>query len=152
MVVSEKQNPNLIIEKADFNDYGQIMEVWESSVKATHDFLKQEDFEFYKKVIPTNYLPNLEIYVLRSAEKIVGFIGISEKNIDMLFISGEQRRKGYGKILLEYAIEHFDAKAVEVNEQNTPAIKFYGKFGFKIISRSEKDAENKDYPVLRLER
>ncbi len=74
MVISEKQKSNLIIEKADFNDYGQIMEVWESSVKATHDFLKQEDFEFYRK------------------------------------------------------------------------------FGFKIMSRSEKDSENKGYPILKMGR
>ncbi len=143
---------NLIIEKANFNDYRQIMEVWESSVKATHDFLKQEDFEFYKKIIPTNYLPNLDVYVLRSGEKIVGFVGISKKNIEMLFISGEQRGKGYGKILLEYAIDNFNANTVEVNEQNTQAVGFYRKFGFKIISRSEKDSENKDYPILKLER
>ncbi len=148
----DRQKSNLIIEKANFNDYGQIMEVWESSVKATHDFLKQEDFEFYKKVIPTNYLPNLDVYILRSVEKTVGFVGISEKNIEMLFISGEQRGRGYGKILLEYAIDNFNANTIEVNEQNTQAIAFYKKLGFKMISRSEKDSENKGYPVLILER
>lgn len=30
------------IVKAYTEDYNRIMEVWESSVKATHDFLKQE--------------------------------------------------------------------------------------------------------------
>ncbi len=143
---------NLIIERANYDDYKQIMEVWESSVKATHDFLRQEDFEFYKKIIPADYLPNLDVYVLRLAEKTVGFIGVLEKNIEMLFISGEQRGKGYGKILLEYAIDNFNANTVEVNEQNTQAIGFYKKFGFGIISRSEKDSENKDYPVLKLEK
>ncbi len=148
----DRQKSNLIIEKADSNDYGQIMEVWESSVKATHDFLKQEDFEFYKKVIPTNYLPNLDVYILRSVEKTVGFVGISEKNIEMLFILGEQIGKGYGKILLEYAIDNFNANTIEVNEQNTQAIAFYKKLGFKMISRSEKDSENKGYPILKMGR
>lgn len=50
-------------------DYDQIMEVWKSSVKATHDFLKQEDFEFYQNAIPNNYLPNLDVYLLRLSKK-----------------------------------------------------------------------------------
>lgn len=47
-------------------------------------------------------------------------------------------------------MDNFNANTVEVNEQNKQATGFYRKFGFKIISRSEKDSENKDYPVLKL--
>ncbi|WP_262694261.1 GNAT family protein [Chryseobacterium daecheongense] len=39
------------IRLAQPKDYPRIMEIWESSVKATHDFLKEEDFNYFKKVI-----------------------------------------------------------------------------------------------------
>lgn len=41
-------------------DYSWLMTVWESSVKATQYFLKIEDFEFYKKIIP-DYFPNVDM-------------------------------------------------------------------------------------------
>lgn len=142
----------ITITKYISDDYEQIMEVWESSVSATHHFLKKEDFEFYKNIIPKNYLSYLDLYVICLSEKIVGFMGSSGKNLEMLFVSGEQRGKGYGKMLLEYAIKNFDVKTVEVNEENMQALGFYKKLGFKVISRLDKDSENKDYPILKLER
>lgn len=113
------------IVKANSDDYDRIMEVWESSVKATHDFLKQEDFEFYRSSIPNNYLPNLDVYVLRSNKKIIGFMSVLEGNLEMLFIDGNLRGKGYGRIMLEYAIQQLNATKVDVNEQNKQAVDFY---------------------------
>ncbi|SFN19582.1 putative acetyltransferase [Paenimyroides ummariense] len=52
------------IRKADKKDYSRIMEIWESSVIATHDFLKQEDFELFKNLIPDEFLPQLNVFVI----------------------------------------------------------------------------------------
>lgn len=139
------------ITKASFKDYDQIMAVWESSVKATHDFLKQEDFEYYKHTIPNNYLPNLDVYVLRTDNKIVGFMSVSEGNLEMLFIAGDLRGKGYGRTLLEYAIQNLNASKVDVNEQNTQAVEFYKQVGFEVVGRTDKDSEGSDYPILKME-
>lgn len=140
----------LEIRKAHPENYNQIMEVWESSVKASHYFLRPHDFEYYKKIIPTDYLPNLNVYILCSAKQISGFIGVSGEDLEMLFIAGDLRGKGYGKKLLNYAIQNLNIKKVDVNEQNQQAIGFYGKFSFKIIGRSPKDGAGKDYPILHL--
>ncbi|OTN89431.1 hypothetical protein A5819_001923 [Enterococcus sp. 7E2_DIV0204] len=35
--------------KANKEDYRSIIKIWERSVKNTHDFLSEEDFNFYKK-------------------------------------------------------------------------------------------------------
>lgn len=142
---------NIDIVKANSEDYDRIMAVWESSVKATHDFLKQEDFEFYRSSIPNNYLPNLDVYVLRSNKKIIGFMSVLEGNLEMLFIEGDLRGKGYGRILLEYAIQQLNTTKVDVNEQNGQAVEFYKRFGFKVVNRTDKDSEGKDYPILNLE-
>lgn len=138
------------IERAAVNDYSRIVNVWESSVKATHHFLKTEDFEYYKKIMPTDFFPNVDLYILRVKKRIVGFIGVSEENLEMLFVEEDSIGKGYGKILLNYAIQELNVKRLDVNEQNVQAIGFYEKFGFKIAGRSEKDSMNKDYPILHL--
>jgi ribosomal protein S18 acetylase RimI-like enzyme len=138
------------IQKGEKNDYSQLMAVWESSVKATHLFLKPEDFEFYKKIIP-DYFPNVDLYVVRSGETINAFMGISGDNLEMLFVSADLRGKGYGKSLLMYALDNLNVKRVDVNEQNMQALGFYERFGFKVIGRSEKDLMSKDYPILKME-
>jgi putative acetyltransferase len=140
----------LKIERYTSADYSEIMIIWESSVKATHDFLNNDDFVFYKNMMPIEYLPRVDLYILLLDEKIVGFIGIHEEKLEMLFIAGDQRNKGYGKILLNYAVKNLSIKKVDVNEQNIQAIGFYKRFGFKIIGHSEKDAMNKNYPILYL--
>lgn len=37
-----------------------------------------------------------------------------------------------------------------VNEQNTQAVRFYKKIGFKVMGRSEMDDLGKPYPLLNL--
>lgn len=137
------------IQRGVTEDYEQLAQVWESSVKATHHFLSPEDFEFYKKSLP-DFFSQVELYVIRSGAEIMAFMGIAGKSLEMLFVSDQERGKGYGKRLLEYAVVRLRIVRVDVNEQNSQALGFYEKFGFKTVGRSEKDASGKDYPVLHL--
>ena len=50
-----------MISSADKNDYPILIKVWESAVRATHDFLSDEDFEFYKAHIPI-YFKHVSLY------------------------------------------------------------------------------------------
>ncbi|MDF9829699.1 GNAT family N-acetyltransferase [Parabacteroides sp. PF5-6] len=140
---------NYQIQKGEEADYDQLAAIWESSVKATHHFLKPEDFEFFKQAVP-GYFPQVDLHVLRSGTEIVAFMGISDDNLEMLFVSAEARGQGYGKQLLKYAIDNLQVTKVDVNEQNTQAVGFYERFGFHVIARSEKDSTGKDYPILHL--
>jgi putative acetyltransferase len=58
--------------------------------------------------------------------------------------------KGLGKKLTDFAISKLNADKVDVNEQNTQAVKFYEKLGFKAYERTAKDDQGKDYPLLRM--
>ena len=139
-----------MISPANKNDYPVLIDVWESAVKATHDFLSDEDFEFYKTHIPI-YFEHVSLYIYRDKEHVIkGFLGVSDDSIEMLFVDNESRGTGVGKILLNYAINTLNARRVDVNEQNTQALKFYYYFGFKEIDRSEYDGEGKGYPILHL--
>lgn len=131
-------------------DYPRIMEIWESAVKATHDFLAEEDFTYFKEVIPRDYLPNLEVYLIIINEKPQGFASVAEGNLEMLFIHDSARGKGLGKKLYEFMKAKTGLTKVDVNEQNPQAIGFYEKMGFKTIGRSEKDGSGKEYPIIHM--
>jgi len=140
------------IDKATKNDYDEIVRIWESSVKATHHFLKEEDFLLFKKMIPEKYLPEANLYCISDENNIKhGFIGVSDDSLDMLFVDSDSMGKGYGKALLKFALDELKITKLDVNEQNENAFGFYKKFGFEAISRSEKDSMGKDYPILHLE-
>ncbi|HAP8329216.1 TPA: GNAT family N-acetyltransferase, partial [Enterococcus faecium] len=47
---------------ANKNDYKLVLEIWEKSVKQTHDFLAEADFNFYKAIIPEN-LDEVKLYL-----------------------------------------------------------------------------------------
>lgn len=130
-------------------DYFQLMSVWESSVKATHHFLKAEDFKFYKNILP-DYFPCLDMYVLRLQDEIIAFMGLSGERLEMLFVSAKSRGMGCGRVLMEHAISRLGVTKVDVNEQNHLAVGFYEKFGCRVVDRSEKDSMEKNYPILHL--
>lgn len=135
---------------ATSEDYPRIMEIWESAVKATHDFLSEEDFNYFKEIIPRDYLPNLDVYLISQNEKTQGFASVADGNLEMLFIHNDMRGKGLGKKLYEFMKEKNRLTKVDVNEQNPQAIGFYEKLGFKQTGRSEKDSSGKNYPIIHM--
>ena len=143
-----KQNIDLI-KKSEYQD---VVAVWEASVRATHHFLKEEDIAYFKPLILNTYLDAVQLRCVRNEEqKIVGFIGVAEHNLEMLFIHPDYRGKKIGKVLLEYAINHLHVTKVDVNEQNEQAFGFYQHCGFEVIGRSELDSLGKPYPTLHLQ-
>ena len=138
-----------MVRKVEERDYSRLREICESAVVHTHDFLATEDFEFYKINLP-NYFPHVTLFGFEIDKQLVGFVGVAEQNLEMLFIHNDFRRKGVGKTLLDFSIQELDVKSVDVNEQNKQAVDFYLMQGFNVVSRSEKDEEGKYYPILHM--
>lgn len=133
------------------SDYKEITDVWQASVKATHHFLPSDFTENLREQVETVYLPMVQLYCAKNEDgKILGFLGVTDQKIEMLFLDPDARGKGIGKQLTEFAIQTLKANAVDVNEQNEQAVRFYLKMGFKQIGRSEKDGQGNDYPILHL--
>lgn len=134
-------------------EYPEVVRVWEASVRATHYFLKEEDIVLFRRLIPEQYLDAVRLYAVRDASSaILGFLGASGDNIEMLFIHPDARGKGIGSALLRYAADELHLSRVDVNEQNEQAVGFYRRMGFSVVSRSERDGMGKPYPLLHLER
>ncbi|WP_163836034.1 GNAT family N-acetyltransferase [Spartinivicinus ruber] len=141
------------IDVVDRADYIEIVDVWEASVRATHDFLSEKDIQFFKPKILNEYLKAVEqLWCVKNSEGgIIGFLGVADGNIEMLFILPECRGKGIGKLLINYAVHELGANKVDVNEQNLQAVGFYTHLGFKTINRSSVDGLGKPYPLLHMQ-
>nr|WP_315033083.1 GNAT family N-acetyltransferase [uncultured Chryseobacterium sp.] len=138
-----------MIRKIEAADYPCLMKIWESAVLHTHDFLKEEDFIYYKENIPL-YFEHVSLLGFEEKNKLVGFMGIAEGNLEMLFIHNDFRGKGIGKRLITYGIDHLAVNKVDVNEQNIQAVGFYTYIGFTILKRSALDGQGKEYPILHM--
>jgi len=128
----------------------QILDIWEKSVIATHDFLKATDFQSIKEIVKKIDFNVFEVYCLAYKSEVIGFIGVVEQKIEMLLLSPTHIDKGFGKKLLEFAINKLKAYKVDVNEQNTNAVKFYEKNRFETYERTDQDDQGNDYPLLRM--
>ena len=133
------------------NEYPEIVEIWEASVRATHRFLTEDDIQFFKPLILNEFLAAVNLRCVKDdGGKILGFLGVAEGNIEMLFLDPASRGKGIGRLLVQYAIEEMSVQKVDVNEQNPDAVGFYKHVGFEVTSRSPLDGMGKPFPILHM--
>ncbi|MFV0422254.1 GNAT family N-acetyltransferase [Oleidesulfovibrio sp.] len=142
---------NITITSSSQAEYDAITELWEQSVRATHHFLTEADIDRLRPLIRHNYLKAVTLLCAQdSAGTIVGFMGVSGRKLEMLFIAPSHFGKGIGSQLLLHAISRMDVTQVDVNEQNPAAAGFYKHHGFEIDSRSALDGEGNPFPILHL--
>lgn len=127
----------------------QLTNVWESSVKATHLFLSDNEIENIKQNVPQAFESVAHLFIMENDNNIpIAFMGVEDGKLEMLFIKAEERGKGLGKQLLQYGIENYDVKELTVNEQNPLAKEFYEHMEFNVYHRSELDEQGNPYPIL----
>jgi len=141
-----------VITKASVSEYDRLIAIWESSVRATHDFITEEEIQFYKPLILEVYFRAVDLYCYQDEEcTIYGFIGVAGDKLEMLFIDAGERGKGIGKQLVAFAVNELQVTKVDVNEENGQAVNFYRYMGFHTIGRSEVDGTGKNHPLLFME-
>ena len=119
------------------SDFAAITEVWHASVSATHDFLPRAYIGELRPRILHEWLPAVGVTVYTDAGgHILGFSGVAEAKLEMLFVLPSARGQGVGKALLDHAVAHQGVRQVDVNEQNDQAVGFYRHAGFAVIGRS----------------
>ncbi|HAA07967.1 MAG TPA: GNAT family N-acetyltransferase [Acinetobacter schindleri] len=139
----------IVLTSAD--QYPQLLELWEQSVRASHHFLNDEQIlQIRQQIMEFGYFDQVQLFHVEHQQQVLGFMGIAGHKLEMLFISSDAFRQGIGSQLLQYALE-LGVTEVEVNKQNPDATAFYLKHGFEIIRRSETDSEGNPYPILHLQ-
>lgn len=125
-----------------------LVDIWEKSVLATHDFLSAKEVATIKKYVPQAIAEVEHLAVAEEDGSSLGFIGIDQHRIEMLFIDPDIRGRGLGKKLIQFMIDNYAVDSVTVNEQNSQAVGFYQHLGFKTYQRTDLDEEGNPYPLL----
>lgn len=136
----------------DQAEWPTLVAIWRRAVEATHRFLTAADIDQIESQLIPNYLPAVALTVAENERGIVGFSGIADGKLEMLFVDADTRGGGVGTALLRDAIAAHPDLLVDVNEQNPEALGFYRHHGFDVVARSETDADGRPFPLLHLAR
>lgn len=127
-----------------------LARIWRSAVQATHDFLTAADIDFFESRLLAEYFGAVELTVAAVDEVPVGFSGLADGKLEMLFVDQQHRGTGVGAVLLHHAISAHPGLLVDVNEQNPQAVGFYRRFGFVTVGRQDTDGDGRPFPILNL--
>lgn len=141
----------LKIKALDQEIENKLLVIWESSVRATHNFLSDPEINNIKKYVPHALRRVSHLIVAYDENEPVAFMGINDLKLEMLFVDANQRGNGIGKALITYGIHNLDINELAVNEQNPGALGFE-HMGFKAVERSEFDDQGNPYPILIMKR
>lgn len=139
--------------EAEGNDVAVLAALWERSVRATHHFLTEADIVGMRPEVAAALVGVAHLAVARDDDgRALGFAGVQDGVLEMLFVDDAARGQGAGRALLSFAIDTWDARRLDVNEQNPQALGFYEHEGFVVVGRSELDDAGRPFPLLHMER
>ena len=129
----------------------QLVTLWEASVRATHLFLSPAEIAQIKTYVPQVLEQVAHLIVAEDdTQTPVGFMGVENDRLEMLFLSPDARGKGLGRCLLQHGIQNYAVRELTVNEQNPQAVQFYEHLGFTCYKRTPCDEQGGPYPLLYL--
>ena len=140
----------LSLQTPHLSDYPELAQVWEDSVRATHDFLPDAYVRLLREHVLYRYLDAVMLVCCKDRQRICGFAGVASSRVDMLFVAPAYRGQSVGRRLLRYAINELNAETLDVNEQNLQALGFYLHEGFEVVGRSPTDGLGQPYPLLHM--
>lgn len=126
----------------------ELLALWETSVRATHLFLSEREFAAIKPYVPQALAGVARLLIAEENGAPLGFMGIEDGKLEMLFLAPDARGKGIGKAFIEKGIADYGVTEVAVNEQNPQARGFYEKMGFTVYRQTELDEQGNPYPLL----
>lgn len=150
------QTISLDLTQRSENRLDALTALWERSVRATHDFLSAAEIESIRPEVRAG-LAQIPVLLLclngeEDGSRPLGFLGVAERKVEMLFVDPAARGRGVGSLLMRQAAEQTGADEVDVNEQNPQAVGFYEHLGYRVFARSETDDQGRPFPILHLRR
>ena len=124
--------------------------VWNSSVRTSHHFLSEQDITGLIPQVKAALQGIEHLIIAWEGAEPVGFMGIQEHKIEMLFLAPSSIGKGLGREMIKLAIDRYGAEYVDVNEQNEQAEGFYRHMGFRTFRRDETDEQGNPFPILHM--
>lgn len=146
------------IRKAKKEDLSRIAEIYVFNNRINYlPIFKDEGFSFKELQVVSlvdNYFSKENIinnlYVLDNGI-IRGFVQMDKAEICKLYVDPFFQDKGYGNVLIEFAIKEHHANNVWALEKNTRAISFYYRHGFQMTGEKKFEEDTTEY-LIRLVR
>lgn len=143
------------IRRAAPDDHPRMLDIWERSVRATHDFLVEHDVETLRPLVAAELASSsIEWWVaVLETDLPIAILGWTPGVIEGLFVDPDYRGRGAGSRLVSHAQSLTgEPLRVDVNEANGQARGFYESLGFEVVSRSATDDAGRPFPVLHMRR
>ena len=121
------------------DDFKRLCEVHDAArfneLKASH---LEEAFVPLEVAAKTEGLFEYIVKVATILDVVVGFVGYTEDELGWLYVDPAYKKQGIGKCLVDHVKDECfgDLIALEVIADNKPALAFYKKMGFNIISEA----------------
>lgn len=126
----------------------ELTALWRQSVMQTHTFLTGKDIDEIENYVPQALKSVEHLIVAQNNCDYLGFMGVEQQRLEMLFLAPQYIRQGIGRKLMEYGVENYQISEVTVNEQNPHAVGFYEHLGFKTYKRTATDEQGRPFPLL----
>ncbi len=132
----------LIMQRADID---RVADIWLDTNIRAHNFISkqywQNNFSIVKEMLSQS-----EIYVYEEKNEIQGFVGLSDKYIEGIFVSSKEQSKGIGNLLMCYVKNIKNQLSLSVYQKNIRAVNFYQKEDFNIQSENvDENTGEKEY-------
>ena len=107
-------------------DIDRVADIWLDTNIRAHNFISkqywQNNFSIVKEMLSQS-----EIYVYEEKNEIQGFVGLSDKYIEGIFVSSKEQSKGIGNLLMCYVKNIKNQLSLSVYQKNIRAVNFYQK-------------------------
>lgn len=111
-------------------DLELLLSVWELASEVGHPFLSEEFLKSERQRIPSQYLPNGDVWIAAVDGRLVGFTILHGSEVGALFVNPRYHGNRIGFGLMNKALELHDKLQVEVFKDNSIGYKFYSRYGF----------------------
>ena len=118
---------------AERQDLDRIMEIWLEGNLQAHDFVDPAYWTGCFQEV-REAIAQADVWVWDENGRVEAFAGMVEHYLAGLFVSGTQRGKGIGGLLLEHIKEQRFPLTLHVYSRNAGAVQFYERHGFGIVS------------------
>ncbi len=121
----------------------KIISVWEKSVRATHHFVSPSDIDYYKQIVKQIDFNSFSVYCLTNDNTVLGFVGVADNKIEMLFLDPDFIGQGLGKKLMKFALEVLKADKVDVMSKTQMQLTFISNSGLYPMKNWRKTLKEK---------
>ena len=122
-----------MIRLAEQQDLDRIMEIWLEGNLRAHDFVDPAYWTGCFQEV-REAIAQADVWVWDENGRVEAFAGMVEHYLAGLFVSGAQRGKGIGGLLLEHIKEQSSPLTLHVYSRNAGAVQFYKRHGFGTVS------------------